>query len=228
MMNSEKGQVLPLALLALALGSLVITSFIGYASSNLIGSRVYKEVMTEQYSCDAGIEWVLWRLKENPLLTTNTNYHTDCLYPIPQEINGPSFPTIKIRFVESCVDEEVETPVWDTGEDFDYFMTMYVGGPCTFNMEVETEALLVKAWLNLDEELNSKDPPYLLELEFESAGLYLLRVQTPGFEGAVSMVVTLSYPSSVYDVTAQKDNYLITVRAKASDWRVEVISWQVE
>lgn len=62
-MNSEKGQVLPLALLALSMGSLVITPFIGYTSSNLIGSRIYGQSITEQYSADAGIEYAIWHLQ---------------------------------------------------------------------------------------------------------------------------------------------------------------------
>lgn len=61
-MNSEKGQALPLAILALAIGTLVITPFLGHASSNLIGSRVYEQSLAELYSCDAGIEYAIWGL----------------------------------------------------------------------------------------------------------------------------------------------------------------------
>lgn len=63
MMNSEKGQALPLALAALAVGMLVIAPFLGHASSNLIGSRVYGQVMSEQYSADAGVEYAIWNLQ---------------------------------------------------------------------------------------------------------------------------------------------------------------------
>lgn len=61
-MNSEKGQALPLALLALAIGSLVIAPFLAHASSSLIGSRIYGQVMSELYSADAGVEYALWKL----------------------------------------------------------------------------------------------------------------------------------------------------------------------
>ena len=47
MMNNEKGQALLLVLVALTIGSLVITPFIGHASSNLIGSRIYGEAAFE-------------------------------------------------------------------------------------------------------------------------------------------------------------------------------------
>jgi predicted acyltransferase (DUF342 family) len=61
-MNSQKGQALPLSILALALGTLVITPFIGHASSSLTGSRIYEQGITELYSCDSGIEYAIWGL----------------------------------------------------------------------------------------------------------------------------------------------------------------------
>lgn len=72
-MNSEKGQALPLAILALTIGTLVITPFLGHASSNLIGSRVYEQSLTELYSCDAGVEYAIWGLQSGTLeVTENT------------------------------------------------------------------------------------------------------------------------------------------------------------
>jgi predicted acyltransferase (DUF342 family) len=72
-MNSEKGQAFPLAILALAIGMLVITPFLGHASANLIGSRNYEQSLTELYSCDAGIEYAIWGLlTENLEVTENT------------------------------------------------------------------------------------------------------------------------------------------------------------
>ncbi len=229
MMNSEKGQVLPLALLALALGSVVITPFIGYASSSLIGSRIYEEVMTEQYSADAGVEWALWKLKGNPLLTTNTAYHADSLEPIPSEINGPSFPTTEIRFVEDSEDSEETTLEWETEPGWnDYPLDME--GPGTISLLVETEADFVKVKLlgGTPQMYHLKVRPYELEMEIESAGSYIIQVQTPTYTGLVIMVVTTTYPAAIYDIRAQQDNSIITVRAKASYLGIGVISWQVE
>jgi len=226
MMNSEKGQVLPLAMLALALGSLVITPFISYASSSLIGSRVYKEVMTEQYSCDAGIEWALWKLKGNPLLTTNPDYTP--LEPIPSEINSSSFPTTKIRFVVDSVDSEETTLEWETEAGWnDYPLEME--GPGTISLAVETEAPFVKVkLLGGKPQLYILDLPYEIELEIESAGSYIVQVETPSFRGLVTMVVTVTYPAAIYDIRAQKDNSIITARVTASCLGVGLISWQVE
>lgn len=69
-MNSQKGQALPLAMLALAFGTLVITPFLGHASSSLIGSRVYEQGITELYACDSGIEYAIWSLQSGALEIT--------------------------------------------------------------------------------------------------------------------------------------------------------------
>ena len=67
MKNNERGQALPLAMLALTIGTLVITPFLGHASSSLIGSRVYEQAITELYSCDSGIEYAIWSLQSGAL-----------------------------------------------------------------------------------------------------------------------------------------------------------------
>ncbi len=81
-MNSEEGQALPLALLALAVGMLVIAPFAGHASSSLIGSRIYEQAITEQYSADAGVEWAIWQLKYNGLTDSLTAENPTANYSI--------------------------------------------------------------------------------------------------------------------------------------------------
>jgi len=63
MMNSQKGQALPLALVALAIGMLTIAPFLSHAGSSLIGSRIYQQSTSEQYSADAGVEYAIWHLQ---------------------------------------------------------------------------------------------------------------------------------------------------------------------
>ena len=76
-MNSEKGQALPLALLALAIGMLIVTPFLGHADSSLTGSRIYNQKISEQYSADAGVEYAIWLLMNSqttvPEFTLNNN-----------------------------------------------------------------------------------------------------------------------------------------------------------
>ncbi len=66
-MKSEKGQALPLAILALMIGMLVITPFLGHASASFIGSRTYEQSLTELYACDSGIEYAIWSLMSGDL-----------------------------------------------------------------------------------------------------------------------------------------------------------------
>lgn len=96
MMNSEKGQVLPLVLLVLAVGGLVITPFIGHVSSNLIGSRVYGQAISEQYSCDAGIECAIWHLQSG-----------ESEVPEGEELELPEF-TINNKTVNVAIEDEGE------------------------------------------------------------------------------------------------------------------------
>lgn len=63
--NSQRGQVLILVLIALALGSLLITPMLNYVYTGLIGDRISQEQLLEQYAADAALEYSLWQLKYN-------------------------------------------------------------------------------------------------------------------------------------------------------------------
>lgn len=62
MLKDETGQVLPLVLAAMTIGILVVVPFVQYASTEVRGTRVYQDKMTQQYSADAGVEHAIWRL----------------------------------------------------------------------------------------------------------------------------------------------------------------------
>ena len=98
----EEGQALPLALIALAVGVVLVTPFLTTVSVNVIASRHAEEAIANRYSTDAGMEWGLWRLKNDPTLTTSTTYTETPLQPTPAAVNGDSFPTTEIRFVSSA------------------------------------------------------------------------------------------------------------------------------
>ena len=240
MMNSEKGQALPLALLALVIGVLVTAPFLTHASSSLIGSRIYGQAISEQYSCDAGVEWALWRLKENPVLTTNTTYHTSSLEPIPSEINGSSFPTTELRFVEDAGATETITPQWQDGKGkHDYNIDTTDSGTITVVIDNITASKIVKVMLKKAGEQPtyefSGDGPYAAVFETDSAGSYIVVVQLPNPEkteygplGDGAITITITYPIASYDIRAQKGDCVTTVRATASYLTTRVISWQIE
>ncbi len=87
-MNSEQGQALPLALIALTVGVLVVTPFLGHAGSALIGSAVYRQVLTGQYSSDAGVEHALWRLTNDGLAEELSNPGDSITYQLGEAVNG--------------------------------------------------------------------------------------------------------------------------------------------
>lgn len=237
-MNSQKGQAMPLAILALALGTLVITPFLSHASSNLIGSSIYEQGITELYSCDSGIEWALWRLKNDPVLTTNTTYDSTPLEPIPSQINGSSFPTTELRFVEDAGATETITPDWQDGEgehNYDFqasdkgSITVLIGN-ITASKPVITELSYVPG--QPDYEFQG-DGPYIAEFEISSAGSYNILVTLPkenkyGPLGPDPITISITYPIASYDIRAQKGDHTITVRATASYLATRVISWQIE
>lgn len=97
----EQGQALPLALVALAVGAILVAPFLTNVSVNVIASRRTEEAIADCYSTDAGVEWGLWMLKNDPSLTTSATYTETPLQPTPAAINGDSFPTTEIRYVSS-------------------------------------------------------------------------------------------------------------------------------
>ena len=68
--SDERGQALPLALITLALGSLLIGGFLSHASTNLIAVRVFERSMPGDYAADAGVEDAIWNLVYGDLATT--------------------------------------------------------------------------------------------------------------------------------------------------------------
>jgi hypothetical protein len=88
MMNSQSGQALPLAILALAIGSLVVAPFLGLAGSDLIGSRVYGEAIARQSACDAGIEHAIWSLTKGSLAEQLGQPGDEVTYQLDETLNG--------------------------------------------------------------------------------------------------------------------------------------------
>ena len=89
-MNSEKGQALPLAILALAIGMLVIAPFLGHASASLISSRTYGEAIAHQNACDAGVEHAIWSLTRGGLAEQLPDPGDEITYQLGETLNGVS------------------------------------------------------------------------------------------------------------------------------------------
>ena len=94
-MNGEKGQALPLAILALTIGMLLIAPFLGHASASIIGSRTYADAIAYRNACDAGVEHAIWRLVYGGLQTSIPNPGDHITYSLPETINGVT-PTVTV------------------------------------------------------------------------------------------------------------------------------------
>ena len=87
-MNGEKGQALPLAMLALTIGALIIAPFLGHASASIIGSRTYAEAIALRNSCDAGVEHAIWSLTRGTLAAQLPNPGDHITYQLGETLNG--------------------------------------------------------------------------------------------------------------------------------------------
>jgi hypothetical protein len=87
-MKNEKGQAVVIALVIVAFGGLVITPFLGHASSDLMGVQHYETTMTEQYAGDAGVEHAIWRLKYDGLADELSGTGNSTEYQLDEAVNG--------------------------------------------------------------------------------------------------------------------------------------------
>ena len=87
-LREEKGQVLPIALAALALGSVLVGSFLHTTSVHKIASRNYSGSIMTQYSSGAGAEDAIWRLTNGTLADQMAGEGDYVTYSLSEEING--------------------------------------------------------------------------------------------------------------------------------------------
>ncbi|MDY6911651.1 MAG: hypothetical protein SVM79_04760 [Chloroflexota bacterium] len=94
-MNKERGQVLPLVLVAIAVGTLLISPFLTQASASLISSRDYGLLMANQHSAEAGIEHAIWDLTYDDLASEFSTPGDSFSYQLSEAVNGTK-PTITV------------------------------------------------------------------------------------------------------------------------------------
>jgi hypothetical protein len=230
---AERGQALPLALVALAVGTLLVSPFLADVSANLLAGRRTDENIADYYSAEAGIEWGLWRLKNNPLLTTEETYTGTPLEPTPSAINDGSFPTTEICSVPGAGASETITPAWQPGDGAKcYDVTSTDSGPIFVVVGTGADDV----WVTLlsgsasCEKPGGLEPlsgasPYTVEFPGQSAGSYRVLVETAP---PVTGTLMINYPVASYDLRSERDGRAITVRATASPNAVKVISWQLD
>ncbi len=231
--RDSSGQVLPLALAALAMGAVLVSPFLVDASVNLLAARRVDASIKDYYSADAGVEWALWHLAANPNLTNSSSYTEAPLQPTPPALNGSPFPTTEVRRVPDAGMSETVAPDWQSGSGPKcYDFTTSESGVIFAIVEVEASNI----WMALlPDSADCQRPPGLnpmggtspYEVQFSdvAAGSYRLLVQTaPPSTGTV----TVNFPVATYDIRSQRNGRAITSRATATDNAVRIISWQLE
>jgi hypothetical protein len=231
--NDSRGQVLPLALAALALGALLVSPFLVDASVNLLASRRIDSAIKDYYSADAGVEWALWLLKGDSELTDSASYTEAPLQPTPPAVNGSPFPTTEIRRVAGADLSETISPDWQSGGGAKcYDFTSTESGLVFAVVDVQAN----NVWITLlDGSDDCQKPPGLAEmsgttpyeLQFSDLdpGPYRLLIETaPAGTGTL----TINYPLATYDIRSERNGRTITSRVTAGDNTVRVVSWQLE
>jgi hypothetical protein len=105
-MEKQRGQALILVLIALVLGSLLITPTLRYVGTGLTESHISEELLLKQYAADAAVEYSLWQLK----------YNVDGLIDGLDEDNPSSNTTIIVNGMEVPVITEIsQSPYSDNG-----------------------------------------------------------------------------------------------------------------
>ncbi len=99
-LSSEAGRSLPAALIALAVGSLLLTPFLSFVSSRSLSIRAVDETLRSQYAADAGVEFGLWTVLNDPLFRAAADANPGTIYSLttPEIVNG-YLPTIDIAAV---------------------------------------------------------------------------------------------------------------------------------
>jgi hypothetical protein len=87
-LHQESGQVLPIALAVITLGILVVGPFLNHAGTALKSSGEYKQLMRENYACEAGIEQAIWALTNNSLPGTLSEVGSTLTYNLNQTVNS--------------------------------------------------------------------------------------------------------------------------------------------
>ena len=115
LLKDEKGQALPLVMIAITIGALVIPSFLSNVGTSLIGSRTLTQEMNTQYTCDAGGEHAIWSLAYNGL-TANVSSGGDMVsYLLPETVNGLSANITVSNGWETIAGEDFESGNWSGG-----------------------------------------------------------------------------------------------------------------
>ncbi len=230
--RGERGQALPIAIGALALGVILIAPLLDGASGGSQATSLVGRRAMERYSMDAGIEWSGWRLISDPRLTAVTTFTAVPLQPFPATVNGEAFPQTEIRYVSGEAAVEAQAPAWQSGGG-DKCYTVSASEAGTLSARITVDAGQVWLALLADGAPCVKPggltpagtaPQVGADFTLASAGTYQLLVST---DTATTGTVQLSVPAATYEVRSTTGSRSTVARLVAGYSGVRVASWQL-
>jgi hypothetical protein len=111
----EKGQALPLVMIAVMIGAVVIPPFLEHTSSGLIGSRVYGQSIQAQYAADSGAEYAIWGLTDGGWANSIPNAGDTANYTLPESVNGLAGSVKISNCWETIASDNFESGGWSGG-----------------------------------------------------------------------------------------------------------------
>ncbi|MFC2033846.1 hypothetical protein ACFLTT_00375 [Chloroflexota bacterium] len=111
--DGQRGAALILVLIALALGSLLITPSINYMYTSTVSKDISEENLQDQYAADSAVEYAIWQLQNN------ADNITDLL-----SLNNPSSnTTLEINGEEISINTAISESLESGGTSFDIPLT---------------------------------------------------------------------------------------------------------
>jgi hypothetical protein len=114
--KGQKGQALPLVMIAVILGALVIPPFVGYAGSSMIGSHAYGDALRSQYAADSGVEHAIWRLTDDGLMDDLLSAGSSVTYWLDEDLNGLTTKIIVSNSWQPIAWDDFESGDWSGGD----------------------------------------------------------------------------------------------------------------
>jgi len=163
--KSEKGQALPMVMIAILAGALIIPPFLGHTGTSLIGSRIYTQAIHSQYACDAGAEHAIWNLTDGGLTASIPAAGDMVSYSLDESINGLGANVTVSNCWETIAWDDFESGGWTGGEGWlgnwthtgDSSITD-TGTPYegTYHMMLRTDTAAVSRSVDLSKEVSAR------------------------------------------------------------------------
>lgn len=110
--SGESGRSLPAALITLAAGALLLTPFLSFVSTRSLGGQALNETFNEQYAADAGVEFGIWTVLNNPSFRAQIDLDPGIPYTVtfPETINDISQTDIYVNVTAIPIGEWTWNP----------------------------------------------------------------------------------------------------------------------